>query len=46
MSEAAPRSGAMAARMAKELRMFETDPPHGVAAWPLADELNVLEARK
>lgn len=34
------------ARLMKELRMLEMDPPHGVAAWPINDQINHLRARK
>ncbi|DAZ96369.1 TPA: hypothetical protein N0F65_010736 [Lagenidium giganteum] len=36
---------AMRARMRKELQMLETDPPHGVSAWPVDDRIDRLEAQ-
>ncbi|GAB9475515.1 Ubiquitin-conjugating enzyme e2 t-like [Globisporangium polare] len=36
---------AMRARMRKEIEMLETDPPHGVSAWPKGDKIDHLEAQ-
>ena len=39
------QSTAMSSRMAKEIRMLQTDPPPGVWAAPKGDKLSELEAQ-
>jgi hypothetical protein len=35
----------LANRMARELKMLATDPPPGVAAWPVGDSVTELKAQ-